>query len=75
MFIHCIDFYIVQRVKELYKDKYVENGPSVQYYMMYTAEEINLSYYCGEKNALVNLSTYGETSKWCIVDDSKPLQV
>ena len=66
-------FLHVQRVKEWYKDKYVENGPSVQYYMMYTAEEINL--YCEEKKVLVNLSIYCETSKWRVMDDSKPLQV
>ena len=65
----------MQKVKEWHKDKHIENGPSVQYYMQYEAEEINLFCYCEEEKALVNLSTYGETSKWYVVYDSKPLQV
>ena len=54
-----------------YKD--LENGPSIQYYMQYETEEIDLSCYCEAKK--VDVSTYCERIKWNVVDGSKPLQV
>ena len=48
-------------------------GPSIQYYMQYEAEEIDLS--CDFKARKIDVSTYCETIKWHVVEVSKPLQV
>ena len=66
-----VSFLCVQRVKEVYKR--LENGPSIQYYMEYEAEDIDLSCYCEANNT--DIFTYCETITWHVVDSSKPLQV
>ena len=58
----------------MYKQcKQYKNGPSIQYYMEYKAEEIDLSCYCESKK--IDVSTYCETIKWQVVDYFKPPQV
>ena len=69
-------FLCKQRVLKVYKQhKDLMNGPSIQYYMEYEAEEIDLSCYHEAKKIILAVSTFCEAIKWYVVNDFKPLQV
>ena len=60
----------------MYKQyKYLVNGPSIQFYMQYEAEEIDLSCFWGFEPKKIDVSFYCEIIRWHVVDDATPLQV